>query len=112
MSYLSFVPLGAYGNGMFYIQRAAQSHEVFPLGLHQVMFIPTIQRQGTREQVDQYVKKAENHEILGTYAQTELGHGNLFYHSDPILLAFLASALACFRLCGPTVVFALNQDSR
>ena len=51
------------------------AHESNPLGLHMVMFIPTIQKQGTREQYLKYGKMAENYQIIGTYAQTEMGHG-------------------------------------
>jgi len=55
--------------------RAAGSQENNPLGLHQVMFIPTIEKQGTPEQIQKYVVPAKEFKILGTYAQTELGHG-------------------------------------
>ena len=65
------------------MRRAAAAHEVQPLGLHQVMFIPTIQRQGTPDQVENFAKKAQNYEILGTYAQTELGHG-IIVNFDPV----------------------------
>ena len=40
-----------------------------------MMFIPTIEKQGTKEQVQKYVEPAKRYEIIGTYAQTELGHG-------------------------------------
>ncbi|KAK6618015.1 hypothetical protein RUM44_002457 [Polyplax serrata] len=46
-----------------------------PLALHFVMFIPTILGQGTLEQQALWVGRAWNREIIGTYAQTELGHG-------------------------------------
>ncbi|XP_058460944.1 probable peroxisomal acyl-coenzyme A oxidase 1 isoform X2 [Malaya genurostris] len=46
-----------------------------PLRLHFVMFIPAIIGQGTPEQQAKWLDKALNCEILGTYAQTELGHG-------------------------------------
>ena len=57
--------------------RAAAAHEILPLGLHQLMFIPHIQSQGNDAQVEKFVDKAGNYEILGTYAQTELGHGKI-----------------------------------
>ncbi|KAJ9630340.1 hypothetical protein H2204_008405 [Knufia peltigerae] len=44
--------------------------------LHWTMFIPTIRQQGTLEQHDLFLKKAENLDIIGCYAQTELGHGS------------------------------------
>lgn len=46
-----------------------------PLGVHFVMFLPTIMGQGTTEQQAEWMGRAWNMEILGTYAQTELGHG-------------------------------------
>jgi len=46
-----------------------------PLGLHFVMFIPTIMGQGTVEQQGKWLSRAYNMEIVGTYAQTEMGHG-------------------------------------
>ena len=36
----------------------------------------TITEQGTPEQQEKWLKKAENYEIIGCYAQTELGHGS------------------------------------
>ena len=82
---------------MFYFQRAAAAHEVLPLGLHMIMFIPTIQRQGTNEQVDKFAKKAMNYEILGTYAQTELGHGKMAVYNNDNRSALLTCS-ACFLL--------------
>ncbi|XP_052748854.1 probable peroxisomal acyl-coenzyme A oxidase 1 [Galleria mellonella] len=46
-----------------------------PLALHFVMFIPAIIGQASDEQRDYWLKRAKNVEIIGTYAQTELGHG-------------------------------------
>ncbi|XP_045771180.1 probable peroxisomal acyl-coenzyme A oxidase 1 [Maniola jurtina] len=46
-----------------------------PLTLHYVMFIPTIMGQGTVEQQAYWIGRAFNLDIIGTYAQTELGHG-------------------------------------
>ncbi|XP_052748855.1 probable peroxisomal acyl-coenzyme A oxidase 1 [Galleria mellonella] len=46
-----------------------------PLTLHIVMFIPAIIGQGNDEQREYWLKRAKNMEIIGTYAQTELGHG-------------------------------------
>ena len=64
-----------------YIYRAGLPHEIKPLGLHEGMFIPTIEMQGTKSQNEKFLKKAKNFEIIGTYAQTELGHGrkHLFF---------------------------------
>ncbi|XP_028031521.1 probable peroxisomal acyl-coenzyme A oxidase 1 [Bombyx mandarina] len=46
-----------------------------PLTLHYVMFIPTLMGQGTVEQQAYWIGRAFNVDIIGTYAQTELGHG-------------------------------------
>ncbi|XP_042883920.1 peroxisomal acyl-coenzyme A oxidase 1-like [Penaeus japonicus] len=46
-----------------------------PLALHLAMFIPAIMGQGTSEQQDYWLGRALKGEIIGTYAQTELGHG-------------------------------------
>ena len=51
-----------------------------PFLLNYVMFIPMIKSQGTKEQIDKYAIPAENLEIIGTYAQTELGHGTSISH--------------------------------
>lgn len=46
-----------------------------PLLLHYGMFMPTIMGQGTVEQQVYWLSKSWNSSIIGTYAQTELGHG-------------------------------------
>ncbi|KAI4593413.1 fatty-acyl coenzyme A oxidase [Pestalotiopsis sp. 9143b] len=50
--------------------------EPTPYGLHATMFLVTLREQGTPEQHERFLKKAENYEIVGCYAQTELGHGS------------------------------------
>jgi len=49
-----------------------------PVGLvlHLVAFEPVIESQGTDEQQAYWLPKCRNNEILGCYAQTELGHGS------------------------------------
>jgi len=54
--------------------------EVSPIRLHSGMFIPTLRGQCTEEQVNKWVPLAETHQIIGTYIQTELGHGK---HGSP-----------------------------
>ena len=46
-----------------------------PFSLHTSMFLPAIYGQGTPEQVDQLLPKHNKHKFVGTYAQTEMGHG-------------------------------------
>jgi len=45
-------------------------------GLHDSMFLVTLREQGTPEQHKIFLEKAERNEIIGCYAQTELGHGS------------------------------------
>ncbi|XP_013177323.1 PREDICTED: probable peroxisomal acyl-coenzyme A oxidase 1 isoform X1 [Papilio xuthus] len=46
-----------------------------PLGLHYIMFMPAILNQGNEEQQEKWLPRAWNCSIIGSYAQTELGHG-------------------------------------
>jgi alkylation response protein AidB-like acyl-CoA dehydrogenase len=41
------------------------------------MFIPGIERMGTDEQKAKWLPLAQTYQLVGTYAQTELGHGKL-----------------------------------
>ncbi|KAG0001737.1 hypothetical protein BGZ80_010171 [Entomortierella chlamydospora] len=47
-----------------------------PFGLHRGMFMPTLASQGNEEQQEKFLKPALRYEIIGCYAQTELGHGS------------------------------------
>ena len=44
-------------------------------GLHYTMFLPTLYSQCTPEQSKKWLPLAKNFKAIGTYAQTELGHG-------------------------------------
>ncbi|KAI3716853.1 hypothetical protein L1987_68048 [Smallanthus sonchifolius] len=44
--------------------------------LHWEMFVPAIEGQGTNEQKKKWLPLAQTMQIIGTYAQTELGHGS------------------------------------
>ncbi|WJX55067.1 acyl-coenzyme A oxidase [Trifolium repens] len=44
--------------------------------LHWGMFVPAIKGQGTDEQQEKWLPLANNMQIIGCYAQTELGHGS------------------------------------
>jgi hypothetical protein len=43
---------------------------------HNEMFIPCIQDIGTPEQIAKWAEPARSGKIMGTYAQTEIGHGS------------------------------------
>ncbi|XP_033985232.1 peroxisomal acyl-coenzyme A oxidase 1 isoform X2 [Trematomus bernacchii] len=45
------------------------------LGLHFVMFLPTLYSQCDAEQARKWLPLAESFQAIGTYAQTEMGHG-------------------------------------
>ena len=46
-----------------------------PIGLHTSMFMPTLRNQASEEQKAKWLNRSQNYEIIGTYAQTEMGHG-------------------------------------
>lgn len=50
----------------------------YSLGLHTVMFIPALERLSTEQQKANWLHLARNYQIIGTYAQTELGHGKAY----------------------------------
>ncbi|TPX07059.1 uncharacterized protein E0L32_011047 [Thyridium curvatum] len=50
--------------------------EPTPYGLHASMFLKTLQEQGSPEQHKRFLEPAQRYEIIGCYAQTELGHGS------------------------------------
>lgn len=55
--------------------RSVHANRPEPLDLHLGMFLPTLLNQATPEQMDRFFMPAWNLEIIGTYAQTEMGHG-------------------------------------
>jgi len=46
------------------------------MALHQGMFLPTLRGQADEEQQAKWIPLAENYDIIGCYAQTEMGHGS------------------------------------
>uniref|UniRef100_A0A8C5Z9W4 Acyl-coenzyme A oxidase n=1 Tax=Marmota marmota marmota TaxID=9994 RepID=A0A8C5Z9W4_MARMA len=48
---------------------------VEPVGLNYSMFIPTLLNQGTTAQQEKWLHSSKGLQIIGTYAQTEMGHG-------------------------------------
>ncbi|CAH0592211.1 unnamed protein product [Chrysodeixis includens] len=49
--------------------------DISPFMLHMGMFVPTLMNQSDPDQVAEWLPKALSMEYIGTYAQTELGHG-------------------------------------
>ncbi|KAM3715941.1 Acyl-coenzyme A oxidase acox-1.1 [Dirofilaria immitis] len=60
--------------GLFF-QNLIMGRDFHAMSLHYTMFIPTIQGQANDDQVDYWLPLALTRGIIGTYAQTELGHG-------------------------------------
>ncbi|XP_048869578.1 peroxisomal acyl-coenzyme A oxidase 1 isoform X2 [Brienomyrus brachyistius] len=56
-------------------KRLMIGHHHEALGLHYTMFLPTLYAQCDAEQRRKWLPLAESFKVLGTYAQTELGHG-------------------------------------
>jgi acyl-CoA oxidase len=46
------------------------------LSNHYTIFLPTLQTNGTKEQIEYWVPRTLKFEIIGSYGQTELGHGS------------------------------------
>uniref|UniRef100_A0A672HU91 Acyl-coenzyme A oxidase n=1 Tax=Salarias fasciatus TaxID=181472 RepID=A0A672HU91_SALFA len=60
---------------IMYYKRCVHRERPEPLDLHLGMFLPTLLNQSTPEQMDRFFMPAWNFEVVGTYAQTEMGHG-------------------------------------
>lgn len=72
----AFVDGIKYGHDFFnsFDQRYTLSN-CTPFGLHYMMFLPTIELQGTQDQIDYWAPLARKGKICGCYCQTELAHG-------------------------------------
>ena len=51
------------------------SNHDLAMTLHHAMFVPAIERLASNEQKAKWLPRALRYEWIGTYAQTELGHG-------------------------------------
>ncbi|XP_078033194.1 acyl-coenzyme A oxidase 1 [Augochlora pura] len=67
MDVFSHVLGGSFGSGVL--------KEGNPFVVHYAMFIPSLIGQGTPKQQEYWISRAWSGNIVGTYAQTELGHG-------------------------------------
>jgi len=59
----------------YYLSEIIFPNEPKPISLTESMFPHAIEYQGSDEQAARWLPKCRNYQILGTYAQTELGHG-------------------------------------
>lgn len=77
-----------------------------PLDLHLGMFLPTLLTQATPEQQDRFFMPAWNLEIIGTYAQTEMGHGTVHSLNAISKNGFVCKGFLCLgkRVCVYPVV--------
>jgi acyl-CoA oxidase len=57
-------------------QMAYHAADLLPSELHRSMFVPTLLSQASDEQQSQWLRPAQQFQLLGTYVQTELGHGS------------------------------------
>ena len=73
--------------------RLAYPLEESPHGLHTGMFIPALMGQSTVEQQKHWLNRAQQYEMLGTYAQTELGHGKPCVHDVTAAARVVAEAV-------------------
>ena len=67
---------GNYYGTSHVLSRAVFPSENQPDRLHYRMFIPTLEGQASVDQLWKWLQMSMSYEILGTYAQTELGHGS------------------------------------
>ncbi|XP_047019172.1 probable peroxisomal acyl-coenzyme A oxidase 1 [Helicoverpa zea] len=64
-----------YRNLLSGVLGASISQDGSPFGLHYIMFMPVFMSQADEEQQAKWLHRAMNCGIIGSYAQTELGHG-------------------------------------
>ena len=50
--------------------------QIMSASVHVMMFIPCIELLGSDEQIKKYLERSRRLEVIGAYAQTELGHGS------------------------------------
>ncbi|CAN9510161.1 unnamed protein product [Ophioblennius macclurei] len=60
---------------IMYFKSIVKGNFLEAFGLHYVMFLPTLMNLGDAEQLQKWLPLAESFQVLGTYAQTEMGHG-------------------------------------
>ena len=63
--------------GVYCSHRTTGLNEVLPTDVHLSMFAYTVKNQSSPAQMNKWMKEPAYRGILGTYAQTEMGHGQL-----------------------------------
>ncbi|CAN0312650.1 unnamed protein product [Lampetra fluviatilis] len=86
---------------IYWYKRACHRNRAEPLDLHLGMFLPTLLHQATPEQQEQFFMPAWQLKIIGTYAQTEIGHGTFIRGLETT--ATFDAATQEFVLHSPTV---------
>ncbi|GMT34897.1 hypothetical protein PFISCL1PPCAC_26194, partial [Pristionchus fissidentatus] len=64
-----------FGEGL-YFQSLTIGRELHCMSLHYGMFLPTIQGQSDDDQMDEWMAPTIGRAFIGTFAQTEMGHGS------------------------------------
>ncbi|XP_069056300.1 peroxisomal acyl-coenzyme A oxidase 1 isoform X3 [Pleurodeles waltl] len=60
---------------IYWFKRVCRGNITDPFNLHSGMFVTTLANQCTPEQQEKWLPLASSMHVIGTYAQTELGHG-------------------------------------
>ncbi|XP_063149125.1 peroxisomal acyl-coenzyme A oxidase 1 isoform X2 [Candoia aspera] len=60
---------------IYWFKRTCLGKSIAPIDVHFSMFVPTLENQCTDAQEKKWLPLASRFQIIGTYAQTELGHG-------------------------------------
>jgi acyl-CoA oxidase len=56
-------------------RNALLPNAILPMGIHEGMFVPFMEGHSSKEQRAVWMPRIDRYEVIGTYAQTELGHG-------------------------------------
>jgi acyl-CoA oxidase len=75
-----------------------------PFGLHYTAFVPVLKSQGSDEQIAAWLPRCMNLEVVGCYAQTELGHGSNVQGLET--LATYDGETQTFKLSSPSLTAA------
>uniref|UniRef100_A0AC35TNP9 Acyl-coenzyme A oxidase n=1 Tax=Rhabditophanes sp. KR3021 TaxID=114890 RepID=A0AC35TNP9_9BILA len=60
---------------VYYYNDSIHNHDGHPFALHNSMFMPCLEAQADEEQLAEWLPIAKNNQVVGTYCQTEMGHG-------------------------------------